>query len=238
MTRSSAVPCSVSTRASMPCSRASAAASSGCISTNGSETCAARRALRPVRVMVCHWSRTRPVFSTNGQASETAASICPLLMATKRARPLGVANLLSPNSRSEFALLRRTGHCTGTRRAYWASLSPARPDTSKSRSPSFSKPDRRACSRKMSAGDRYEKSSAHPSRAATCDRIHQSARVSPGDARKARWREMRRSELVTVPSFSPQAAAGSLTWARLAVSLLATFSDTTSSSSRPSASRT
>ena len=32
-----------------------------------------------------------------------------------------------------------------------------------------------------------------------------------GRGRKARWREMRRSELVTVPSFSPQAAAGSKT---------------------------
>jgi hypothetical protein len=29
--------------------------------------------------------------------------------------------------------------------------------------------------------------------------------------RKPRWREMRRSELVTVPSFSPQAAAGRMT---------------------------
>ncbi len=34
------------------------------------------------------------------------------------------------------------------------------------------------------------------------------ASTSPGSGRKARWREMRRSELVTVPSFSPQAAAG------------------------------
>ena len=54
ITRKSAAPCSVSTRASMPCSSASAAASSGCISTKGSDTCAARRGLRPVRVMVCH----------------------------------------------------------------------------------------------------------------------------------------------------------------------------------------
>ena len=49
---------------------------------------------------------------------------------------------------------------------------------------------------------------------------------------------MHRSELVTVPSFSPHAAAGSAMCARLTVSLEATFSDTTSSSSRDSASRT
>ena len=36
-------------------------------------------------------------------------------------------------------------------------------------------------------------------------------RASPGSGRKGLWREMRRSELVTVPSFSPHAAAGSST---------------------------
>ena len=51
--------------------------------------------------------------------------------------------------------------------------------------------------------------------------IHQSGRASPGAGRKARWREMRRSELVTVPSFSPQAAAGSRTWAWRIVSVSA-----------------
>ena len=37
----------------------------------------------------------------------------------------------------------------------------------------------------------------------------QSARASPGAGMKARWREIWRSELVTVPSFSPHASAGS-----------------------------
>ena len=41
--------------------------------------------------------------------------------------------------------------------------------------------------------------------------IHQSGLASPGDGRNARCREMRRSELVTVPDFSPQACAGSST---------------------------
>ena len=57
--------------------------------------------------------------------------------------------------------------------------------------------------------------------------IHQSGRASPGAGRKRRWREMRRSELVTVPSFSPQAAAGSLTCAWRAVSVSAVTSETT-----------
>ena len=50
-------------------------------------------------------------------------------------------------------------------------------------------------------------------RRATCVTIHQSGLASPGAGRNARWREIRRSELVTVPSFSPQAAAGSRTCA-------------------------
>ena len=50
---------------------------------------------------------------------------------------------------------------------------------------------------------------------------------------------MRRSELVTVPSFSPQAAAGSRTCApAFTVSFETTFSETTNSSSLLSASRT
>jgi hypothetical protein len=36
---------------------------------------------------------------------------------------------------------------------------------------------------------------------ATSLTIHQSGRASPGAAKNARWREMRRSELVTVPDF-------------------------------------
>ena len=44
-------------------------------------------------------------------------------------------------------------------------------------------------------------------RFATSHIIHQSARASPGAGRNARWRDTRRSELVTVPSFSPHASA-------------------------------
>ena len=49
---------------------------------------------------------------------------------------------------------------------------------------------------------------------------------------------MQRSELVTVPSFSPHAAAGSNTCARAVVSVAATQSDTTTNSQRLKAART
>ena len=76
-------------------------------------------------------------------------------------------------------------------------------------------------------------------RRATSVTIHQSGLASPGAGRNGRWREMRRSELVTVPSFSPQAAAGSRTCApAFTVSFASTFSETTNSSSFLSASRT
>ena len=71
-----------------------------------------------------------------------------------------------------------------------------------------------------------------PSRLPSWLTAHQSGFASPTGSRKRRWREMRRSEFVTVPSFSPQAWAGSRTWEPLFnVSLETTFSDTTKSSS-------
>ena len=57
--------------------------------------------------------------------------------------------------------------------------------------------------------------------------IFQSGRASAGAGRKARWREMRRSELVTVPSFSPQPVAGSRTSAKALVSVFSMMSDVT-----------
>ncbi len=74
---------------------------------------------------------------------------------------------------------------------------------------------------------------------ATCVTIHQSGLASPAAGRNRRWREMRRSELVTVPSFSPHAAAGRRICApAFTVSLASTFSETTNRSSFLSASRT
>ena len=81
-----------------------------------------------------------------------------------------------------------------------------------------------ACSRKMAAGLGQAKASAQPRRAATWAMIHQSALASPGAGRKARWRLITRSLLVTVPSFSPQPKAGRRMRAACTVSESATQS--------------
>src|SRR3546814_1001853 len=54
-------------------------------------------------------------------------------------------------------------------------------------------------------------------RRATSLTIHQSGIASPGSGKSARWRLIVRSELVTVPSFSPHAAAGRRTCAKAPV---------------------
>ena len=46
--------------------------STGSISTNGSGECVHQRGLDPVRVIVCHWSRTRPVLRRKGKVSLVA----------------------------------------------------------------------------------------------------------------------------------------------------------------------
>ncbi len=72
-----------------------------------------------------------------------------------------------------------------------------RPPISKSRLPLFSNADRLACSRKISAAELKSNAAPKPSRFATSLTIHQSGLASPAGGRKPRWREMRRSELVT-----------------------------------------
>lgn len=107
---------------------------------------------------------------------------------------------------------------------------------SNARDPSFSNAESRACSRKISAAERYSNPLAKPMRRATPQTMRQSGRLSPAGARNGRCREMRRSELVTVPDFSPHAAAGSSTSAHRVVSVCRTQSDTTTSGQRASAS--
>jgi hypothetical protein len=69
--------------------------------------------------------------------------------------------------------------------------------------------------------------SSKPIRRATSASCHQSARASPGPSRNGRWREMRRSEFVTVPLFSPQPSDGRSTSAWRAVSVSFRMSETT-----------
>ncbi len=68
-----------------------------------------RRGERPVRVMVCHWSRTRPVLSTNGQSCDTTTESRGGAMATKRALRSLVKKPPSANRRS-------TGEIAGPQR--------------------------------------------------------------------------------------------------------------------------
>ena len=98
---------------------------------------------------------------------------------------------------------------------------------SKSRATSGRCPESAACSRKIAAALGQSNASLQPSRLPTSASAHQSGRASPTGVTKPRWREMRRSELVTVPSFSPQACAGSNTSASSAVSVEAITSETT-----------
>ena len=102
----------------------------------------------------------------------------------------------------------------------------------------FSKPDSAACSRKI-VGRAAPGESVGPAHAAGRPRRASTnpAAPRPAAARKGRWREMRRSELVTVPSFSPQPAAGSTTSAKRVVSV-GQQSETTTKGQAASASRT
>ena len=75
-------------------------------------------------------------------------------------------------------------------------------------------------------------------RCATSRTMRQSARDSPAGDSAARTRLMRRSLLVTVPSFSAQVAAGSTTSAKAAVAVPEKASCRMTSSQRSSAART
>ncbi|MNE33277.1 hypothetical protein D3C80_1269340 [compost metagenome] len=59
--------------------------------------------------------------------------------------------------------------------------------------------------------------------------IHQSGFASPGAGKNARWREIRRSEFVTVPFFSPQPSAGNRICAKRLVSVSRITSETITS---------
>ncbi|MDT4836249.1 hypothetical protein FQZ97_699370 [compost metagenome] len=80
--------------------------------------------------------------------------------------------------------------------------------------------------------------SCSSSRRAKATPIDQSLRAWPGAGTAGRTREMRRSLLVTVPSFSPQVVAGSSRSAKAQVAVVAKASWTTTNSARSSARRT
>ncbi len=186
------------------------AASRGCSARRGPAAWVIRCGTRPVRVIVCHWSRMRPVLRV---------SRSPAWLSGRRRRESGACARGHPAWGSRRARRDALPSALGQVSGKAIARAPARhkrrrrdaasAPMSKMRSPSFSNADSAACSRKMSAALRIAKMpSPSPCGAPRCANIHQSGRASPGAAGNARWREMRRSELVTVPSFSPQAGGG------------------------------
>ena len=139
---------------------------------------AASRGDLPVRVMVCHWSRTRPVLSMQRPLGDRArwrggAARRDEARAADRREEAAVGEEARRRHRQ------RTGHCTrcvGRRRRCRR-----RPPMSKSRAPSFSKADSAACSRE-DLGRRRSRRRRRQSPCAARPRptIHQSGRASPG----------------------------------------------------------
>ena len=218
-----------------------ASASSGCTSTNGSGRWAASRGLMPVRVIVCHWSRMRPVLRRSGYAADVASRQArqfrrdePRLAVGREEAAIGeearVRHALVTGSAcrscADRPLHRLERVVVRVRdRGEAADIEIARAFVLERR-------ERRVLAEHIGRATRRRTRRRSPSACATSATIHQSGLASPGSGRNARWREMRRSELVTVPSFSPQAAAGSSTCApAFTVSFESTFSDTTKSSS-------
>ena len=83
-----------------------AAASAGWISANGSAMCWLRRGARPVRVIVCHWSRMRPVLRRERAGGDGL-----------RARRSGASGRGGRGVKKPPSAKKRsgppTGHCTG-----------------------------------------------------------------------------------------------------------------------------
>lgn len=109
-----------------------------------------------------------------------------------------VKKVLSVNSRGvPCGRAALTGHWIGCRVSHSSLDNCASPLMSNARVPAFSKPDKAACSRKISAGCCQAKASANPSRCATWLRIHQSGLASPVQP------ETRVAGRYSVPNWSP-----------------------------------
>ena len=129
-------------------------------------------------------------------------------VATKRALPIRMieAPVAQQSRRAGVRRARMTGHWIGSSSSYVAAIQRREPaDVECARAVRCPSPDSARARRRSSCGDANSKPRAKPMRCATSQMIHQSGLASPGSGRNARWREMRRSEFVTVPSFSPHA---------------------------------
>ncbi|MCY1365138.1 hypothetical protein D9M69_519720 [compost metagenome] len=101
--------------------------SSGCRLNSASLTWPNSCAAVPVRLMPCHWSRSRPVIRVSGKRASRCSLAARYGSATNCARPLAVANTPSTYSRAVPSTAPAgKGHCCGPRRSISAWLIPDR----------------------------------------------------------------------------------------------------------------
>ena len=79
------------TRTSAPAVNPRRAMSCGCIDSAGAGSPAKSRATVPLRLMPCHWSRSRPVLSASGNFGSCISAVGLKGFAMKRARPSACA---------------------------------------------------------------------------------------------------------------------------------------------------
>ena len=162
--------------------------------------------------MVCHWSRRRPVFSASGIGGIDGMRGAFLAHRHEARAPAGVG---------KAAIGHQPFRCAGAFPAAGQSaarscrrlrrrLPPVRRCRTAARPCSRTPKAPRA--RGRSPQDRRNRRPRQsPCGCATSQMMRQSARASPGIGRNGLWRDSRRSEFVTMPSFSPQPAAGNST---------------------------
>ena len=159
----------------------------------------------PVRLIPCHWSRRRPVLGETDTVRPRARRQARTSRRQMRARPSGVANRESVYSR---ALPSSRPPGTATAAGRWCEPLIRQPgDVEVAAARGLDVLVEYVSSRLIGKASAGRAAGALRDAARTSTAIAQSARASPGGARAARTREMRRSELVTVPSFSPQVDA-------------------------------
>jgi hypothetical protein len=206
--------------------------------SNGSGACSASRGLKPVRVMVCHWSRTRPVFSTNGYSSRTRLARSGKFRRNEARLAIGVKNR-RPRKTVCSAPLAAHGPDHRSSASYSSSSIARQAPRSKSRVPLVL--ERRQCG--VLAEDVWRRieieCASKPMRRATWSPSTSPGFASPAAAETQRWREMRafgvRDRAVLL---APRGGGQKNVSTAIHVSFEATFSETTKSSSFFSASRT
>ena len=196
-TRSTAVPWVVATCASVPCSSFRRA---GIVGMNLDERLGDMRGKARRQALCASWcatgrargrysarTATRPRRRPTGAAAQSPRS-APCRSSVKKPP--------SANRRGVGAAPARSGHWNGSRRSNASLLEASAPEISKARSPSFSKPESRACSWKISSADRIGE------RVAVAEPPRHLAHHPPVRPRASRQRQERRAGArCTAPSW-------------------------------------